>query len=511
MFHRSSEPAELLPTMPPVTSRRAPRVDHALESPGFTAARESFPATQKLTAAAPSQPRLFRGQLSFLSVTRLLLDPLVAVGALVAVTVAHGELFRGKYMVLALIVFSLTFPGRLDLSGGPVTITRDIVLRWIPIVVLLLMFGYAAEYLRAFPWDIMATWFVAAPVALLLTHLGLRYFMPPLVWSHGKHRRAVIAGANEIGLKLAEHLQKDRLLGVRFVGFFDDRARERLRARDDLQLHGPLANLAAYARQHRIDIIYIALPMASQPRILKLLDDLRDTTASIYFVPDIFLSDLIQARIDEVNGLPVVAVCETPFYGVNGLVKRLEDIVATFMLLALISPAMLAIAIGVKLSSPGPIFFKQRRYGLDGQEILVYKFRSMTVCEDGHHIAQARKDDERVTPFGAFLRRTSLDELPQFFNVLSGSMSIVGPRPHAIAHNEMYRKLIKGYMVRHKVKPGITGWAQVNGLRGETETLVKMKARIEYDLDYLRNWSLSLDLLIILKTVVLMFRDPKAY
>jgi putative colanic acid biosynthesis UDP-glucose lipid carrier transferase len=373
------------------------------------------------------------------------------------------------------------------------------------------MFGYAAEYLQAFPWDIMATWFIAAPCALLLTHLGLRYLMPPLVSSHGKHRRAVIAGANEIGLRLAEHLQKDRLLGVRFVGFFDDRARERLRPREELQLHGPLAGLAAYARQHRIDIIYIALPMASQPRILKLLDDLRDTTASIYFVPDIFLSDLIQARIDEVNGLPVVAVCETPFYGVNGMVKRVEDIVVTAMLLALTSPVMLAIAIGVKMSSPGPIFFKQRRYGLDGQEILVYKFRSMTVCEDGHEILQARKDDERVTAFGAFLRRTSLDELPQFINVFSGSMSIVGPRPHAIAHNEMYRKLIKGYMVRHKVKPGITGWAQVNGLRGETETLVKMKARIEYDLDYLRNWSLSLDLLIILRTAALMFRDPKAY
>lgn len=497
--------------MPPVTSRRASQVDHTVEKLGFAETRESPLANNRLTSTTPTQLRLFRGQLSFLSVTRLLLDPLVAVGALVAVTLSHGEPFRGKYMVLALIVFSLTFPGRLDLSGGPITITRDIILRWIPIVVLLLMFGYAAEYLRAFPWDIMVTWFVAAPTALLVTHMTLRYAMPPFVSSHGRHRRAVIAGANEVGLRLAEHLQRDRLLGVRFVGFFDDRARERLRARDDLQLHGPLANLAAYARQHRIDIIYIALPMASQPRILKLLDDLRDTTASIYFVPDIFLSDLIQARIDEVNGLPVVAVCETPFYGLNGVIKRLEDILVTSILLLLISPVMLAIAVGVKLTSPGPVFFKQRRYGLDGEEILVYKFRSMTVCEDGLQISQARKNDERVTTFGAFLRRTSLDELPQFLNVLSGSMSIVGPRPHAIAHNEMYRKLIKGYMVRHKVKPGITGWAQVNGLRGETETLIKMRARIEYDLDYLRNWSLSLDLLIILRTVVLMFRDPKAY
>jgi len=488
------------------------QVDHVVSAPGFVEPQGRLAlAREGSSTTTPSQPRLFRGQLSFLSATRLLLDPIVAVGTLVVVTLAHGEPFRGKYMVLALIVFSLTFPGRVDLSGEPVTITRDIVLRWIPIVILLLMFGYAAEYLRAFPWSIMATWFFAAPCALLVLHLGLRYLMPPLISAHGKHRRAVIAGANDVGLRLAHHLQKDWLLGVRFDGFFDDRARERLRPGEGLQLHGSLSDLAAYAKRHRIDIIYIALPMASQPRILKLLDDLRDTTASIYFVPDIFLSDLIQARIDEVNGLPVVAVCETPFYGVNGLIKRLEDVLVASMLLVLTSPIMLAIAIGVRMSSPGPVLFRQRRYGLDGQEILVYKFRSMTVCEDGQLINQAIPGDKRVTSFGAFLRRTSLDELPQFFNVLSGSMSIVGPRPHAVAHNETYRKLIKGYMVRHKVKPGITGWAQINGLRGETETLVKMKARIKYDLDYLRNWSPSLDLLIILKTVVLIFRDARAY
>src|SRR5690606_30321362 len=177
--------------------------------------------------------------------------------------------------------------------------------------------------------------------------------------------------------------------------------------------------------------------------------------------------------------IPVVAVCETPFTGFNGLIKRLADILFSLIILLLISPLLVAIAIGVKLSSPGPVIFRQRRYGLYGEEILVYNFRSMTVCEDGAKVTQATKGDQRVTPFGAFLRKTSLDELPQFINVLQGRMSIVGPRPHAVAHNEMYRKLIKGYMVRHKVKPGITGWAQVNGLRGETETLDKMKARID--------------------------------
>jgi putative colanic acid biosynthesis UDP-glucose lipid carrier transferase len=251
--------------------------------------------------------------------------------------------------------------------------------------------------------------------------------------------------------------------------------------------------------------------MASQPRILKLLEDLRDTTASIYFVPDIFVSDLIQARVDSIGGLPVVAVCETPFHGFNGAIKRLSDVVFALCILLVISPLLLAIAIGVKRSSPGPILFKQRRYGLDGRKIVVYKFRTMTVAEDGDVVRQATRNDSRITRFGALLRRTSLDELPQFINVLQGRMSIVGPRPHAVAHNEMYRKLIRGYMIRHKVKPGITGLAQVLGWRGETETVEKMKGRIEADLTYLRNWSLLLDLQIVLKTVVVVLSKQNAY
>jgi putative colanic acid biosynthesis UDP-glucose lipid carrier transferase len=209
--------------------------------------------------------------------------------------------------------------------------------------------------------------------------------------------------------------------------------------------------------------------------------------------------------------MPVISVCETPFNGADGAIKRLSDIVLATLILILITPLLLIIAVAVKAGSPGPIIFKQRRCGLDGKEIVIYKFRSMSVTEDGNDIAQATKDDARITPLGALLRRTSCDELPQFINVLQGHMSIVGPRPHAVAHNELYRKLIKGYMVRHKVKPGITGWAQVNGYRGETKTLDKMQSRIDYDLDYLRNWSVRLDLYIIFKTIALVIKDQKAY
>jgi putative colanic acid biosysnthesis UDP-glucose lipid carrier transferase len=274
---------------------------------------------------------------------------------------------------------------------------------------------------------------------------------------------------------------------------------------------GKMSDIANYVRKNNINIIYISQPISAQPRIRQLLDDLQDTTASIYFLPDIYIFDLIQARFDNVGGMPVVAICESPFTGINSLIKRGSDIVLASLILALLLPAMIAIGVVVKTTSPGPIIFKQRRYGQDGGEIVVYKFRSMTVCDDGDHVVQARKGDMRITRIGGFLRRTSLDELPQFINVLQGRMSIVGPRPHAVAHNELYRKQIKGYMLRHKVRPGITGWAQVNGLRGETDTLDKMKARIECDLDYLRRWSLSLDLWIILRTIKVVLKRDNAY
>jgi putative colanic acid biosysnthesis UDP-glucose lipid carrier transferase len=247
------------------------------------------------------------------------------------------------------------------------------------------------------------------------------------------------------------------------------------------------------------------------PRIVELLEQIQGTTASIYYVPDVFGISIIQGRLRDMRGIPVVGICETPFTGINELVKRVSDIILSSIILVLISPILLALAIGVKLSSPGPIIFKQRRNGLDGDEIIVYKFRSMRAMDNGPVVKQATKDDPRITPFGAFIRKTSLDELPQFINVLQGQMSIVGPRPHAVAHNEQYRAIIKAYMVRHKVKPGITGWAQVNGHRGETDTVDKMKARVEYDLEYLRNWSLGLDLQIIARTVKLMFFDRHAY
>ena len=465
-----------------------------------------------MLAVLDRQQRLLKTQLSLTSLVGALLDPLLIVSSLLVSASQVGETLDARYIVLALIVFAMTFPGESRFHERPWKLVRDVILYWLALAAILLLFGYATGYLKYFPASMTVTWLAATPLVLVASHFAARMALPRLMAMQGNQRTAVIAGTTEHGIRLDREIRGDPFLGTRLVGFFDDRESQRL---GELpaggRLLGKLGELAAFVKENRIDLIYVTLPMATQPRIMALLGDLRDTTASIYFVPDLFVTDLIQGRIASINGMPVVAVCETPFTGIDGAIKRLSDVVLSLLILALISPLMLAIAIGVKRSSPGPVLFKQRRYGADGREILVYKFRSMTVCEDGEQIVQATRNDQRVTRLGAFLRRTSLDELPQFINVLQGRMSVVGPRPHAVAHNELYRKLLKGYMLRHKVKPGITGWAQVHGYRGETDTLDKMRKRVEYDLDYLRTWSLGMDLWIILKTIRVVLRDRHAY
>ena len=438
-------------------------------------------------------------------------DPLMTIGALLLCIAFFGVRFQGAYLILALLVFSLTFPGRIPAGESARALAREVGASWCITAAVLAVIGWATQTLEAFDPRVMMAWLLAAPAARFAGHLALPPILQRVYAGRRAQRVAVIVGACALGRTLAERLRGNPLLGVRVAGFFDDRGPERTGEENGDATLGTLEELAGYVKAQRVDLIYITLPMASQPRIVRLLDELHDTTASIHFVPDIFLFDLIQARIDTVDGMPVVSVCDTPFRGFNGFAKRASDIVLALLILALMLPVMVVIAAGVKLSSPGPVIFRQRRYGLDGREILVYKFRSMTVTEDGAHLRQATRADERVTRFGAFLRRYSLDELPQLINVLQGRMSVVGPRPHAVAHTELYRRLIKGYMFRHKVRPGITGWAQVNGLRGETDTLEKMERRIAYDLTYLRQWSLQLDLWIVLKTLLVVLDGKNAY
>lgn len=451
------------------------------------------------------------------ALVRGLLNPVVIVTTLFACTLVYREPFAGQYMVLGILVFLISTQVFDDVDvlrpvqvGQPMTEQRKLLFDWLLVVGILLFLAFATKLSEQFSRKVVLTWFAVTPFMLFLAHAAARHVMHRLALQRNPSRSMVIVGANPLGYKLAQRIVDDPYVGMEVKGFFDDRNVTRLGIEQG-PLLGSLAELPSWARENGVGTIYITLPMVAQPRIMKLLDELGDTTASVYFVPDIFAFDLIQARFDQLEGIPVVAICESPFAGFNSILKRLSDIFFASLALLLLWPVMLAIAMGIKMSSPGPILFKQRRYGLDGAEIMVYKFRTMRVMEDGAVVRQATRDDQRVTPFGAFLRRTSLDELPQFFNVLQGTMSIVGPRPHAVAHNEQYRKLIKRYMLRHKVKPGITGWAQINGYRGETETVEKMESRVAFDLDYMRNWSVSLDVWIMLRTLTVVLRDRNAY
>jgi len=449
---------------------------------------------------------------------QLLVPPIVAIGTLYGLTVAYDVRFDGEFRILAVLVAILapTVMRRPEVSSVTVlprwgATSISLVIRWGVLLAILFFIGYATKTSEEFSRRVMLSWAVLTPIPLVFVTLVFNEIVRRFMLAPSNVRDAVVAGFNDVSLTLVERIRADPELGIRVVGYFDDRSPERLGLPAGKELLGGLSDLAAYINTHRVDLIFIALPMRQVQRVVDLLDELRDTTASIYFVPDIFVMDLIQSRTAQVSGVPIVAMCETPFQGSRGLIKRLMDFSISAVVMILLAPLLLIIAMMIKLSSPGPVIFKQRRYGLDGQIIDVYKFRTMKVLEDGAQIQQVTRDDPRVTRIGRFLRRYSIDELPQLFNVLGGSMSLVGPRPHAVAHNELYRGLIKGYMVRHKVLPGITGLAQVNGCRGETSRLEDMKARIEYDLEYLRKWTPSLDLKNLFKTPIQVLRDRKAY
>jgi putative colanic acid biosynthesis UDP-glucose lipid carrier transferase len=456
--------------------------------------------------------------IALIAILQTVTSPLIAAASLYAVqrswhfSFAHSPATLTVTLILLFLVL-IRPPRSLNsqLAWKPLSGVVGIVIQWLLVLSVLLLIGYSTNVLHDYPPHALVAWSLITPVCMVIGNLYVRHIMRKLVLSAVNARKVIFAGYNRSSLNLARRLERDPALRLDVVGFFDDRTAERLNMETDTKLVGRLSDLAAFARERNVDVIFIALPMRHVKRVLDLLDDLRDTTASIYYVPDIFVFDLIQSRSSDLLGVPVVALCETPFYGYRGIAKRLIDVSLALLFLVCASPLLLGIAVLVKLSSPGPAIFRQRRYGLDGQEIIVYKFRTMTVTEDGDEVKQAQRADPRITPIGRFLRRYSLDELPQFINVLQGRMSLVGPRPHAVAHNELYRKLIKGYMVRHKVLPGITGLAQISGARGETETVEQMADRVKHDLNYLRHWSPMLDVKIMMLTVLKIFGDDKAF
>ena len=421
-----------------------------------------------------------------------------------------------------------------------------LVLNWGYTIAALLGLGLVTGYNIRFTYETKITWIALTPLMLVLTRLVMRTIQRRLQLEGWNTKKVAICGCNELGLQLAKNLKETPELGLSIHGFYEDRHTERRKntksvdkdrrqsnhdkktnsRRSNARKFDPPAEIGSVvgginqlveaAKSGEVDTIYLTFPMRAEERLRKVLNRLSDTTADVYIVPDFFVFELLHARLTNVGGLPAVSIHENPLYGIDGLLKRVADVGLSTLMLVVLAIPMLMIALAVKLTSRGPVFFRQKRYGLDGEEILVWKFRSMKTeqCQSGEAgtvVKQATKDDPRITKIGGFLRRTSLDELPQLFNVIGGSMSLVGPRPHASAHNEEYRSLIDGYMLRHKVKPGITGLAQVKGFRGETDTLDKMEGRVHYDHEYIRTWSFTLDMEILFQTFFVVFGHKNAY
>jgi putative colanic acid biosysnthesis UDP-glucose lipid carrier transferase len=497
-----------------VSTGRLPDAPLKLHAPRFSSASAELLSNGSVQNKAVRFGSLEPAHVTF---AKQCILPLVVVLNLALCVFVSGHHLSLEIDALGLVAFLITAqifsPLKLHKQAQR---TRMIILRilleWSCAVAVLVFLALSFRLTHVFPREIILSWFLVTPFALLLIE-SLRN--PIAHWLAAKRAitdRYIIIGANEVGVELSRRIEQSHA-GGKFLGFLDFRSLERLTniAANPVTGNCSARDLADFVRSQTINRVYLALPICTAPRIEELVKELRDTTASVYFVPNIFAFDLVQARCVEIDGMPAFSICDSPLQGMSGFWKRAFDVTLAVTTLALAWPALLAVAVAIKRSSPGPVLFKQRRYGLHGDEILVYKFRSMTVCEDGADVAQATPQDRRVTRVGAFLRRTSMDELPQILNVLEGKMSFVGPRPHAVAHNETYRKLINGYMIRHKVRPGITGWAQVNGLRGETSTVDLMKQRVQYDLDYLKNWSLWLDLKIIAKTALIVVNDRNAY
>jgi putative colanic acid biosysnthesis UDP-glucose lipid carrier transferase len=377
----------------------------------------------------------------------------------------------------------------------------------------LLLLAFVAAHSGEFSRTSALVWLVVTPVLIVAARIISRWIQRARRLLGYNRRMFAIVGVNELGFQLARNIEALPEMGLSLAGFFDDRPEKRNPAiPDELGRRvGTIQDLVEQTKSGAVERIYITFPMRAEARIRGVLDQLSDTTASVYIVPDFFVFQLLHSRWTDILGLPVVSVFESPIYGIDGLAKHVSDIVLGSLFLLLAAVPMALIALGIKLTSPGPAFFRQKRYGLDGREIRIWKFRTMTVCEDGPEMIQAKPDDPRVTWLGAILRKTSLDELPQLFNVLAGSMSLVGPRPHASAQNEEYRSQIAGYMLRHKVKPGITGLAQVSGWRGGTDSPEQMRNRIECDLLYIREWSLWLDVTILFRTIFVVLSAKNAY
>lgn len=445
----------------------------------------------------------------------------IAASAYLAHLVRFGNIpFSEDYIIVVIFVALLAtvlFPlcglyHPLRNTRWPYLVQR-LTVAWSLLLVSLIVIGWATKTSTEYSRLWLGTWAGFGFVGLFTTHMLSSAFVSAMRQRGWYQKRVLVVGAgNEGGREAIRRLNTHPWLGLNVIAAVDDDYHYVGSEVENVPVIGRVNQIPELVEKLNIDEVWITLPLSAAAPINELLARLRKTTAAnVRYVPDVQELQLLNYSVSDVAGLAVLNLTMSPMVGINRVGKLIEDYVLGSLILIAISPLMLGIAIGVKLSSPGPVLFRQQRHGWDGRTFDCYKFRTMVVHEEDMTVRQATRDDPRVTRFGAFLRRTSLDELPQLFNVLKGDMSLVGPRPHAVTHNLLYRERIEDYMLRHKVKPGITGWAQINGWRGETDTDEKMKHRVEHDLYYIENWSLGLDFKILAMTAFKGFVHENAY
>ena len=445
-----------------------------------------------------------------------ILDIAVPLVLLYLIATLYGIQWHDRYWTMGLIGgFSLTFfnqatgvysgwRGR-SLFAGFKKVLQAWGMTWMFLIVLAFLLKDASNFSRV----TVSLWALITPIGLLSYRFAIRLGFSYIRGKGWNTRKIAIIGAGSLGQRIAATLQDATMLGYKPIAFYDDGSDKAGTTIEDVPVAGSIEDLLSTPSiETKYDEIYIALPLRAEERIKHILNALADSSITVKFIPDFFSFDLLHSRLIDIGGIPIVSVYDSPLNSTgNALLKRLEDIILSTFILLLISPLLFLLAIGVKLSSSGPIFYKQSRVGWNGRKFNMLKFRSMPVDVERDGVKWGDSKNKTTSRFGSFIRKTSLDELPQFFNVLIGDMSIVGPRPERDIFVEEFRKEIPRYMQKHMVKAGITGWAQINGWRGDTS----LEKRIEFDLHYIDNWTLWLDLKIILLTFIKGFINKNAY
>lgn len=466
---------------------------------------------------------IFKSYSGYITVFSRISDPLAI---FVAALIAYGLRFSFTDMdmsrdyrtliVLSVLCVVLVFPLFNMYSSwrgqGLIKQAKTILMAWCSVVLLLIVILFSLKLSSEYSRLWLVWWITLGFLFVLSTRMSVYLFLQHQRESGKNIRYVIVIGAGSHAKRILTQVNDSPWTGYRVSALFDDDINLKDSSIEEHKVYGSVAESAQYVAEHKVDEVWIALPLHAEQRVKELLYGLRHSTVNIKFIPDIFGYSLLNQSLTEVAGLPAVNLSDSPMGGGNRIIKGLEDRALALCFIILASPVMALITLAIKFSSAGSVLFKQKRHGWDGKIITIYKFRSMKLHNEiSGEVLQATKNDCRVTKLGAFLRKTSLDELPQLYNVLQGRMSLVGPRPHTIEHNEIFKEKVERYMLRHMVKPGITGWAQVSGYRGETDTLEKMQKRVEHDLYYIENWSLWFDLKIILLTAIKGFTGKNAY